>query len=129
MAAAGSSRKPPATLTEQASSSDLLRRAFKAKSEWSDKDDILDVVYWIRQVMGLILGVIWGLIPVYGIIGLIIYVAFSTGIIHLYVTSFQQVDEDTLGGFWELAKEGFMSGFATFLICWIIVYSALYHNS
>lgn len=39
-----------------------------------------------------------------------------------------QVDEDSLGGFWELAKEGFGSAFATFMVSWIGVYSASHFN-
>ncbi|KAK6027717.1 hypothetical protein OSTOST_06251 [Ostertagia ostertagi] len=38
------------------------------------------------------------------------------------------VDEDDVGGFWELAKEGFGSAFATFMVAWITVYSAVYQS-
>lgn len=39
-----------------------------------------------------------------------------------------QMDEDTLGGFWELAKEGFGAAFATFMVAWIGVYSAVHFD-
>ncbi|KAL7735427.1 hypothetical protein ACLKA6_019544 [Drosophila palustris] len=33
------------------------------KSEWEDKDEFLDVIYWSRQVFGILLGIIWGIVP------------------------------------------------------------------
>ena len=36
-------------------------RAVTAKSSWPEKEEFLDVIYWIRQVLGVILGLIWGL--------------------------------------------------------------------
>ena len=38
------------------------------------QDDLLDVLYWIRQVLGLVLGLLWGVIPLYGFIGILSYV-------------------------------------------------------
>lgn len=34
------------------------------------QDEFLDVIYWIRQVCGVSLGLIWGLLPLTGITGL-----------------------------------------------------------
>lgn len=33
------------------------------------------------------------------------------------------MDEEAFGGFMELAKEGFGSAFATFLVAWIAIYT------
>lgn len=52
--------------------------------------------------------------------------ATSTVIGHLYVTAYQKVDEESVGGFWELAKEGFGSAIATFMVAWIVAYSAFH---
>ena len=35
--------------------------------------DALDVVYWIRQVLGIVVGIVWGLLPITGAFGLIGY--------------------------------------------------------
>ncbi|XP_035680436.1 respirasome Complex Assembly Factor 1-like [Branchiostoma floridae] len=101
-------------------------RAFKASSEWPDKDEFLDVIYWYRQVIALIAGCIWGLIPLKGFIGLALFVALNAGIMYLYFSSFQEVDEEEYGGAWEITKEGFMSSFALFLVTWILFYSAMH---
>lgn len=66
------------------------------KSEWEDKvrkgkkieeqrvfyikftlilplqDEFLDVIYWSRQVFGIILGIIWGIVPLKGFLGLVL---------------------------------------------------------
>ncbi|CAJ0957098.1 unnamed protein product, partial [Mesorhabditis belari] len=106
-----------------------LSKALTSGSDWSDKDEILDVIYWGRQAVALLIGIIFGVVPVNGIIGLGGYVAISTVVIHQFVVKYQKLDEDYLGGFWELAKEGFGAAFATFMVSWITVYSALYFNN
>lgn len=40
----------------------------------------------------------------------------NAGILYIYCTSFQKVDEEEYGGAWELTKEGFMTSFAGFLV-------------
>ena len=46
-------------------------KALKSKAEWENKDEFLDTVYWLRQIMGLILGVIWGLLSFKGLFAII----------------------------------------------------------
>ncbi|KAK4872809.1 hypothetical protein RN001_014838 [Aquatica leii] len=103
-------------------------RAFIANSEWPDKDEFLDVIYWARQALGIILGVIWALLPLKGFIGLLLFALVNAGVIYLYFSNFQNVDEEEYGGAWELTKEGFMTSFAGFLVTWIIIYSGLYYE-
>lgn len=40
----------------------------------------------------------------------------NAGVLYLYFSSFQQIDEEDYGGTWELTKEGFMTSFALFLV-------------
>ena len=46
-------------------------RAFVANSVWAEKDDFLDVVYWLRQLLGLLVGLAWGVLGVSGAAGII----------------------------------------------------------
>ncbi|XP_011493922.1 PREDICTED: uncharacterized protein C20orf24 homolog [Ceratosolen solmsi marchali] len=103
-------------------------RAITANSEWTDKEEFLDVIYWARQVIGIIVGIAWGLIPLKGFLGLLLFVLVNAGSLYLYFSSFQQVDEEEFGGAWELTKEGFMTSFAGFLVTWIIIYSGLHYD-
>lgn len=36
------------------------------------QDEFLDVIYWLRQVLAIILGVIWAIIPLRGVVGLVL---------------------------------------------------------
>lgn len=103
-------------------------RAITAKSEWPDKEEFLDVIYWARQVIGIIVGIGWGLIPLKGFIALLLFVIVNAGITYIYFSSFQQIDEEEYGGVWELTKEGFVTSFAGFLVTWIIIYSGLHFD-
>jgi len=103
-----------------------LSKAFVAKSAWEDKDEFLDVVYWMRQILGVIIGLVWGIVPIKGLIGLLLFLAVNTIIVYVYFSMFQSVDEDEYGGMSEILKEGLMTSFATFLVTWIIIYSALH---
>jgi hypothetical protein len=44
------------------------------------------------------------------------FVLVNAGLIYIYFTNFQSVDEEEYGGAWELTKEGFMTSFAGFLV-------------
>ncbi|CAG7823218.1 unnamed protein product [Allacma fusca] len=99
---------------------------FQSQATWDEKDEFLDVIYWMRQVLGVTLGLIWGIIPLTGIVGLSLFFIVNAGIIYLYFSGFQKVDEEEYGGAWELTKEGFMTSFAGFLVIWIIIYSGLH---
>lgn len=72
----------------------LLNRAFTAHSLWNDKDDFLDVIYWARQILGVLLGLIFGLAGVTGALGLIGFAVINAGALYLYWTVFQGVDEE-----------------------------------
>lgn len=106
----------------------IWQRACTANSVWPDKEELLDVIYWARQVIGLLLGLLWGLIPLNGFIGLALFVLLNAGIIYFYFSNFQNVDEEEYGGAWEICKEGFMTSFAGFLVTWIIIYTGLHSD-
>lgn len=50
----------------------VWKRAVSANSEWPDKEEFLDVIYWARQVIGIIVGITWGLIPLKGFLALLL---------------------------------------------------------
>lgn len=103
-------------------------KALKSNSVWDDKDEFLDVIYWLRQIIAIVFGVIWGVVPLTGFLGIAIFCVLNAGILYLYFSSFQQVDEEEYGGTWELTKEGFMTSFALFLVVWVIFYTAIHYE-
>lgn len=34
------------------------------------QDEFLDVIYWFRQIIAVVLGVIWGVLPLRGFLGI-----------------------------------------------------------
>jgi len=106
-------------------SASVIQRAFTSGSEWPDKEEFLDVIYWGRQILGIIIGLVWGIIPIKGFLGLFLFAAISAGLVYVWITAVQRVD-DEYGGAWELTKEGFLTSAAGFLVTWIIVYSGVY---
>ncbi|KAK6632784.1 hypothetical protein RUM43_013555 [Polyplax serrata] len=110
------------------STDSMWKRAITANSEWPDKDEFLDVIYWSRQVIGILVGIVWGLIPLKGFVALLLFALVNAGLIYVYFSSFQSIDEEEYGGAWELTKEGFMTSFAGFLVTWIIIYSGLHFD-
>ncbi|KAH3768524.1 respirasome Complex Assembly Factor 1-like [Dreissena polymorpha] len=106
--------------------SETISRAFTSEAKWTDKDEFLDVIYWLRQILGVLLGVVWGLLPLKGILGLALFFAVNVLITYIYFTSFQKVDEEEYGGISEILKEGLMTSFSSFVVMWILLYSWLH---
>lgn len=102
-----------------------LAKLVDRDSDW-DKDQLGDVLHWIRQVVGLVCGLLWGAVPLVGAIWIVVFLAISTSIIYWYYAHFLKVDEDDFGGHGALLQEGLFASFTLFLLAWILVYS-LFH--
>lgn len=106
----------------------ILSRIITPEATWPDKDEFLDVIYWMRQILGVIIGLLWGIIPMKGIVGIIIFFLINLGIIYMYYSTFQRVEDEEYGGSSEILKEGLMTSFSSFLVVWIVLYSSLYSD-
>ncbi len=71
-----SSKKAPAATPALGWGRYFVRGNSELNSE-DDKERLQLVVHWIRQVLALLCGVIWGLSPLSGFIGLARYIAES----------------------------------------------------
>ncbi|XP_037540019.1 uncharacterized protein RAB5IF [Nematolebias whitei] len=128
MSSSTSKRKEESHLANGGVKQSTWSKAFCSTAVWEEKDEFLDVIYWLRQIIAVILGVVWGVAPLKGFLGIAIFCVINAGLLYLYFSSFQQVDEEEYGGTWELTKEGFMTSFALFLVVWIIFYTALHFD-
>lgn len=45
-------------------------QVMQAMSLSSLQDEFLDVIYWFRQIIAVVLGVIWGVLPLRGFLGI-----------------------------------------------------------
>ncbi|XP_041701100.1 respirasome Complex Assembly Factor 1-like [Coregonus clupeaformis] len=121
----GSKRKEEVNLANGGVKQSTWVKVFNSTALWEEKGEFLDVIYWIRQIIAVILGVIWGVAPLKVFLEVAIFCVINAGVLYMYFSSFQQVDEDEYGGMWELTKEGFMTSFALFQVVWIIFDTAL----
>lgn len=105
-----------------------ISKALSSQASWPDKEEFLDVIYWLRQIVGVLLGLVWGVVAIQGLVGIVLFAAINAGLLYLYFSGYQSVDEEEYGGVWELTKEGFVTSFASFLVMWIIVYTGLHFD-
>ena len=87
------------------------------------KDDILDALYWIRQVIALVAGPVAGLAGAKGISTFALFVtsAASAGLSWARAVG---VDEEDVGGISALLGEGLSQAIALFVLLWSLFYSA-----
>ncbi|VDM32635.1 unnamed protein product [Hydatigera taeniaeformis] len=71
-----------------------FRKSIRPQSSWTDKDEFLDTVYWMRQVIGLITGILWGFLPIKGAFGISSFFFINCVFVYLYSAVFQRVDEE-----------------------------------
>ncbi|CAN0854222.1 Respirasome Complex Assembly Factor 1 [Linum grandiflorum] len=90
-------------------------KLFDPEASW-DKDQLGDVLHWIRQVVALLCGLIWGAIPLVGGIWIGIFLLISSGIIYGYYGMILQVDEEDFGGHGALLQEGLFASVTVFLV-------------
>eukprot|EP00123_Amoebidium_parasiticum_P013340 comp21901_c0_seq1/m.31432 comp21901_c0_seq1/g.31432 ORF comp21901_c0_seq1/g.31432 comp21901_c0_seq1/m.31432 type:complete len:110 (-) comp21901_c0_seq1:453-782(-) len=99
-------------------------KAFLRGQKW-EKDELLDVLFWGRQLVGVLLGLAFGFLPMLGapalLSGLVLLGSYS--VLH---TGYLDVDEDIYGGAPAGAQEGFANGLGLFMLTWIITYTAVH---
>eukprot|EP01116_Phalansterium_solitarium_P011539 TRINITY_DN27265_c0_g1_i1.p2 TRINITY_DN27265_c0_g1~~TRINITY_DN27265_c0_g1_i1.p2 ORF type:complete len:128 (-),score=8.20 TRINITY_DN27265_c0_g1_i1:727-1110(-) len=106
-----------------------FQRSITPGSSWPDKESFFEVIHWFRQFLGLLIGVVWGIIPLEGAAGLFGFAVVNAAITLLYATKFLRVDVEELGSTTsELLQEGFMSSFGIFLVSWIFFYNAIHYS-
>jgi len=92
------------------------------EASW-DKDQLGDVLHWIRQAIALICGLLWGAIPLVGAIWIVLFLLLSSGIVYCYYAVVLKIDEEEFGGHGTLLQEGMFASITLFLLAWILVYS------
>ncbi|XP_047312150.1 respirasome Complex Assembly Factor 1-like [Impatiens glandulifera] len=97
-------------------------KLFDPEASW-DKDQLGDVLHWIRQVVAILCGLLWGTIPLVGGLWIILFLVISSGIVYGYYALVLKIDEEEFGGHGTLLQEGIFASFTLFLLVWVLVYS------
>lgn len=99
---------------------------FDKDAVWEDKDEVLDAVYWFRQVLAVFMGLIWGFLGLTGIASIAIF-SILNSIAAYGLANNTGYDFDPDDNFLSV-KEGFMTTFATFLVTWIVTYTSVHFD-
>jgi len=94
-------------------------------ADW-DRDQLGDVLHWVRQAIAVVCGIVWGAIPLTGVVWLILFIALSTGLVYGYYSLYLKVDHEEFGGHETLLQEGMFASMTLFLLAWILVYSVFH---
>ena len=76
----------------------------------------------------MVLGVIWGVLPLRGFLAIAGFCLINVGVVYPYFSNYLQMDEEKYHGTWELTEEGFMTSFTLFMVTWIIFYTAIHYD-
>ncbi|KAI6652861.1 hypothetical protein LOD99_4247 [Oopsacas minuta] len=91
-----------------------------------ESDAVFEKLYWIRQGVSLVLGVVWGAVPLTGIFAILGYLALISAVVYICSVKIENVDIEDMGGIQEVLKDGLMTGFGMFMITWIIMFTSLH---
>ena len=78
--------------------------------------NVVEVVFWGRQIVSVVLGLIFGLTQFQGALALVSFCALNCLAVIVFVSRFKSIDEEEYGDSFELAKEGFMIAFSSFMV-------------
>ncbi|KAF6253576.1 Rab5-interacting protein-domain-containing protein, partial [Scenedesmus sp. NREL 46B-D3] len=102
-----------------------LRKIKQRDAATWEKDDLLDVIYWYRQVLGIVFGLLWGFGAITGFLGFMSAVILSCLLTMATYKSVLGIDEEDYGGHGEFLQEGLPGWVGSFLITWTLTYTAL----
>ena len=85
---------PTPSSSSSLSFSSALSKSLTAGSEWPDKEAFLDSLYWLRQVVGVLLGLAFGVMALRGAPALALFAACNAAAGYVYCVPFQRVDEE-----------------------------------
>jgi len=78
-----------------AENSSLLKRALTAEGEFS-KEQINDILFYFKEIIGLVIGVLVGLTGVTGLPGIIVFAIGISLVCYLYVFKYLGAEEDVV---------------------------------
>ena len=94
-------------------------------SEWT-REDITLIIYWVRQILSLLLGILWGLVRFEGWLGILTYLIVCVFTLSTYKSALK-VPDDTFDII-DVFKEGIIPGLGIFLFGWISSYSLAHYD-
>ena len=101
----------------------LITKALtRGEPENLDKDEVLDLIFWIRAIIGLVVGLVAGILGLTGFPVIMTFIASLFGGSYFYYSKFLEVDTEDYNEN-ELLMEGVGNGGGLFMLAWIIMYT------
>lgn len=123
MADSKRAKSKAAATASDATGASKWQKALDPTAEW-EKTELHEVVYWLRQVLGVLCGVVWGVIPLTGYVGNLAFLGLSGLALFVFFAKYHRtVDPEW---YWPLTQEGYLNSYAIFLVTWIIAYNAVH---
>ena len=96
------------------------------KSHSPSKEEFGHFSLIFKQIIGIITGIVFGAIGVTGIVGILLFLAISTGLMMYYSKNYLHIDEDEIENH-KMFTESTLPSLALFMLCWVMTYSISYH--
>mmetsp|Transcript_8927 Transcript_8927/g.13406 ORF Transcript_8927/g.13406 Transcript_8927/m.13406 type:complete len:131 (+) Transcript_8927:67-459(+) len=118
--------EPASSAAGKESITSIVTKGLTYNGCW-DKDTFIDyneVIYWLRQLLGFLIGIFCGVLPVTGFLGFLIFGSLNVVLPYFFYTNYSNINIDDFGPL-NMLIEGFPQSFGVFLLTWIILYSAV----
>jgi hypothetical protein len=104
----------------------LWQKIFSKTDVKLEKEEILEAVYWLKQVIAVLTGLICAIVPFNGAIGFSLFVIHMVLFSHIFAFNYLKVDDNVVGGSMPVWTEGAFTALAFFLLVWITLYTILH---
>jgi len=103
----------------------LWSKLRKKDASW-DRDQLGDVLHWLRQAFALVFGIFFGLMPLTGFLPIVSFLVLSSGAMYAVYAVYLNQNAEDFGGDGTLLQEGLFASVTLFLLSWTLVYSLLH---
>ena len=100
-----------------------LWQKFRTRGALSEPDDALKTAYWIRQTMGISLGILFGILRLTGAPTILSFLVLSFLLPPAFLTNYHDIDLEEVAKVGAVQTEGLFPSFALFLLSWIVTYT------
>lgn len=74
------------------------------------------MLFWLRFVLSMALGLVWGVLPLLGATGHVSYLLLTSAIVYVYVHRYLGLNDQDFDGPMGLLGEGFMPSYGIFMV-------------
>lgn len=100
----------------------MLQRVFDSNTPLTPEDAI-SAAHWIRQILGVVVGIVYGLIQLTGFTGFMSFFTLALMLPTTLMSMFHELDFDEINKHNSIQTEGLFPAMALFVLSWTISYT------